>query len=240
MAHCFCVNAQVQEIPRLYEFLIECPMQKCNIMGEVSDSTVYVAPSKSKFTLVDMKYGQCIISFTLLNNAQRNSFKSVMAEDISSYTYFTISQSQLDFKAKAITRSDISLIVGSIFTPIKLRFEPFDFTKDISVGTTFGIKYALGHRRDTAIDGLVGIGLSTLTIDSITSQGTILYPADLLAFTISYGLVVEFGNAQVGVFSGFDFLSYRDQAKYMWIYRNKPWLSFGVGFSIFSFNVKSP
>ena len=235
---CLFAKAQTANIPMLYEFVIECPLRKCDIVGNVQDSTIYIAPPKSKFTLIELKQELCIIRFTLLNTSKKISPSNFPTEDFSTYTYFSITKAQLDFKARPITRSNLDLVVGNVITPVKLRFQPFDFTKDITLGSTFGVKYAFSKKQNAAIDGLVGIGVSSLTIDSTSSRGKTTQPVDLLAFSTSLGLVVEFGNAQVGAFLGFDFISNKNQNEYNWIYRNKPWISFGLGYSIFSFNIK--
>ena len=231
-------SAQNTAIPMLYEFVIECPLRKCDIIGNTLDSTIYVAPPKSKFTLIELKQDICIIRFTLLNASKKINQSNLPVEDYSTYTYFYITKAQLDFKARPITRSNLDLVVGNVITPVKLRFAPFDFTKDITLGSTFGVKYSFAKKQNAAVDGLLGIGVSSLTIDSTSSQGKTQQPVDLLAFSTSLGIVIEFGNAQVGAFLGFDFISNKNQNEYHWIYRNKPWISFGLGYSIFSFNIK--
>ncbi len=232
------ISAQTTTIPMLYEFIIECPLRKCDIVGNTLDSTIYVAPPKSKFTLIELKQDICIIRFTLLNTSKKINQSNLPVEDFSNYTYFYITKAQLDFKARAITRSNLDLVVGNVITPVKLRFAPFDFTKDITLGSTFGLKYSFAKKQNAAVDGLISIGVSSLTIDSTSSQGKTQQTIDLLAFSTSLGIVVEFGNAQVGAFLGFDFISNKNQNEYNWIYRNKPWISFGLGYSIFSFNIK--
>ena len=231
-------SAQTTAIPMLYEFIIECPLRKCDIIGNTLDSTIYIAPPKSKFTLIELKQDICIIRFTLLNVSKKFNQSNLPVEDFSTYTYFFISKAQLDFKARPITRSNLDLVVGNVITPVKLRFTPFDFTKDITLGSTFGVKYSFAKKQNAAVDGLLGIGVSSLTIDSTSSNGKTQQPVDLLAFSTSLGIVIEFGNAQVGAFLGFDFISNKNQNEYRWIYRNKPWISFGLGYSIFSFNIK--
>ncbi len=207
-------------------------------LATLSDSTIYVAPPKSKFTLIELKQDICIIRFTLLNTSKKINQSNLPVEDFSNYTYFYITKAQLDFKARAITRSNLDLVVGNVITPVKLRFAHFDFTKDITLGSTFGLKYSFAKKQNAAVDGLISIGVSSLTIDSTSSPGKTQQTIDLLAFSTSLGIVVEFGNAQVGAFLGFDFISNKNQNEYNWIYRNKPWISFGLGYSIFSFNIK--
>jgi hypothetical protein len=233
------IPGQESKANQIWEFGIECPMYTCNIKGDIIDTNVLIAPPDAKFLIIDMKEDKCIIRFTLLpQNKKRISTSFYSTDDITTYTYFIITKAQLEYKAYPIIKSNIDLLVGNIFTPLKLRFKPFDFSKDISIGTTFGVKYSLGEKRSTSVDALIGLGISTLSIDSFASRGKVESTVDLLSFSPSIGLVLEFGNAQIGLFSGIDFISNANQNKYEWIYRNKPWLSFGIGYSLFSFNVK--
>lgn len=222
---------------RLYEFLVECPIYKCNIIGKIIDTTLLVAPPKSKFMLVDVKQDLCVIRFTFLNKKKPNN-KLNSIEDYTTYTYYSITKAQLDFKAYLVKKSDFDLVVGTIMTPIKLRFGPFDFSKDISVGSTFGVKYTLNQDKQAALDFLIGVGISSVTVDSFSTRGKTQKSQELLAFTPSFGVVIEMGNAQVGIFTGFDFISNANEIKYGWIYQAKPWVSFGIGYSMFSFNLK--
>ncbi|MFA9214554.1 MAG: hypothetical protein ACEQSR_12015, partial [Candidatus Methylacidiphilales bacterium] len=173
---------------RLYEFLVECPIYKCNIVGKIIDTSLLIAPPKSKFMLVDVKQDLCVIRFTFLNKKKPNN-KTNGIEDYTTYTYFLITKAQLDFKASMVKKSDIDLVVGTIITPIKLRFGPFDFSKDISVGSTFGVKYTLNQDKQAALDFLIGVGVSSVTIDSFSTRGKTLKAQDLLAFTPSFGVV---------------------------------------------------
>ncbi len=233
-----CFGQSANDKNRLYEFLVECPIYKCNIIGKIIDTTLLIAPPKSKFMLVDMKQDQCIIRFTVLNKSKYHNSKSVTTEDYTTYSYYSITKAQLDFKANTVKKSDIDLVVGTVITPIKLRNTPFDFSKDIAIGTTFGVKYTLNQDKQAAVDGLIGIGISSVSVDSFTTHGRTLKNIDLMAFTSSIGVVLELGNAQVGLFLGFDFISNENQIKYDWLYQAKPWVSLGIGFSMFSFNLK--
>ena len=231
-------EADKNSAAKYFQFLIECPMYKCDINGKINDSTLLIAPPNAKFVLVEQHDTYCIIRFTLLPTSKKIKTGFYVTTDFTTYTYFLITKAQLDFKAEKIQRSDLQLLVGNIFTPIKLRFKPFDFSKDISVGTTFGLKYAVHEKQNTAIDALMGIGISSIVIDSFSTRQSMMATNDLLSFTLSCGMVLEFGNALIGIFSGLDFISNANQQQYEWIYKNKPWISFGIGYSLFSFNLK--
>jgi hypothetical protein len=50
--------------------------------------------------------------------------------------------------------------------------------------------------------------------------------------------MIEFSNAQVGIFTGIDMLSSNNSNFDSYIYKNKPWISIGLGYSIFSASSK--
>ncbi|MFN8310433.1 MAG: hypothetical protein U0T73_10765 [Chitinophagales bacterium] len=232
-------RAQSAMVSGLYEFLVECPLMRCDISGNISDTTVLIAPSRSHFVLTDLKKDTCVIRFALpKGNHRSNKNEPVYSADFTSYHYFCITRAQLDFKCRPMAQSEFDFLVGNIVTPVKLRVNPFDFTKDITIGTTFGLKYRMNEKRPASLDLLLGLGVSSVTLDSASTQGTVHNGVDTWVFTTSLGLVVEFGQAQVGLFSGFDFMTSKEAKKYSWIYKRQPWISFGLGFAIFSFNLK--
>jgi hypothetical protein len=223
---------------RYFEFVLECPIKKCDILGRIIDTTLLVVPPKSKFTVVEYKNDLCIIRFTINAKKSKKLSKYGGAGDVMEYSYYLINKAQLDYKAKVRNISQVDIVVGSVMTPIKLRIVPFDFSKDISVGTTFGPKFYFNKNRTTAFDVLVGFGLSTVSIDTFSSKAKLKNPVEILAFSPSLGLVLEFGSAQVGVFGGYDLISNKHERLYQWTYSGTPWFSFGIGFSKFSFSMK--
>lgn len=223
---------------RWFRFDVEAPLQPCDLTGKVTSDEVLIAPQDSKFILVDKRRDTCIIRFVLNGPSRQYRFLSSSVADFTRYHYFCMPSAQLEYKAHAVRRADWGVVVGQMLTPVKLRFQPFDFTKDISLGTTVGVRGLTGSTRQTAVAGLAGIGISGLTIDSAASNGAITTPAEVLAFTLSTGLVFEFGHAQLGCFTGFDFLTAGAQRQYHWRYRHQPWLSFGVGYALYSYQPK--
>lgn len=75
------------------------------------------------------------------------------------------------------------MVVGTIITPIKLRFCLFDFSKDISEGSTFGDKYTLNQDKQVALDFLIGVGVSSVTVDSFSTKRKTQKAQEILAFT---------------------------------------------------------
>ncbi len=219
-----------------YKFAVECPIQKCTINGKRLDTIELVAPANSKFILVDAKGDNYVIRFFVTESKNRKKLNYY--EEQSNYSYYLISKFQFDFKAYPLSVSDYDLVFGSVYTPIKVRSNPFDFSKDFTVGSTFGIRKNLDKEKQLGIDLLLGMGLSSVSLDSFSTSGKLAKPLDILAFTPALGLVAEIGNAQVGIFCGTDLLNSQNGVKYDWIYQGKLWWSFGIGYSLLSFGVK--
>jgi hypothetical protein len=219
-----------------YKFAVECPIQKCTINGKKIDSIELVAPPNSKFLLVDAKGDYYIIRFFVSEN--RNQKKTISTGDYTSYNYYLITKFQFDFKAFPLGSSDYDLVFGSVYTPIKVRSKPFDFSKDFTVGSTFGLRRNLDKEKQLGVDILLGMGLSSVSLDSFSTSGKLAKPLEVLAFTPALGIVAEIGNAQVGIFCGSDLLNSQNGVKYDWIYQGKLWWSFGIGYSLVSFGVK--
>lgn len=204
-----------------FKFVVECPIQKCTINGKKIDSIELIAPPNSKFMLVDAKGDFFIIRFFVSDN--KNQKKIISTGDYSSYNYYLITKFQFEFKAIPLGSSDYDLIFGSVYTPIKIRTKPFDFSKDFTVGSTFGLRRNLDREKQLGVDLLIGFGLSSVSLDSFSTSGKLGRPLDVLAFTPALGLVAEIGNAQVGFFCGTDLLNAQNGVRYDWIYQGKIW-----------------
>ena len=65
-------------------------------------------------------------------------------------------------------------------------------------------------------------------------------PADLGARGTARGLVFDFNGPQMGLFAGLDWRTHRDQVASSWRYQGLPWLSVGVGFTLFTRHAGAP
>ena len=218
---------------------MECPVRLCEITGQIKDTNYLIAPAHSKFILIDMAFDKCIIRFDIFsrNKILKSSF-NYENEDYMTYKYFVISKAQFDFKSRQIFKKSISFYMGTAIIPVKFRINPFDFSKDVSIGTTVGAKFVLNTQKNIAINTLIGIGGSSNTLDSLNTHGHVQQPTDIITFTPTAGVMLEFGSAQLGVFCGFDFPSQFVRDTYHWQYADRPWFSIAIGYSIFSVGAK--
>ncbi len=118
--------------------------------------------------------------------------------------------------------------------PLKFRTKPFGFTKDFTIGPTFGVKYNFKSATNTSANLLFSTGLTEVSLDSTNTRGKVALFDEALAFSPAIGLLFEFGNAQIGIFMGKDYFSHINSRKYNWIYEGELWFSFGFGYAIYS------
>ncbi|NTS41925.1 hypothetical protein HRG84_13495 [Flavisolibacter sp. BT320] len=174
-----------------------------------------------------------------MKNFERNLNNKTRDEN---YRYFLLARS--DFDAKCEERQPKNQFsLGAMTLPIKVRFGEKDkngenksyssFTGNISLGLSFGLKH--NYTRRFAVNYLAGFSLSAIPVSSETTKGFIENETNQAAVTWHAGVLTEIDNFQIGIFTGIDYLSGKIQKE--WVYRNKPWLGVGIGFSFF--NTKS-
>lgn len=113
------------------------------------------------------------------------------------------------------------------------------YSKDLSLGLSGGGKWRISHRNPTYLNLLLNVGISSVSLDSVSTGGRIKQPSDRATLTTAIGLVFENHSFQFGFFYGWDRLSANDATNSKWIYNRKPWLSFGIGYQIFAAGNKS-
>jgi hypothetical protein len=149
--------------------------------------------------------------------------------------YFKISRN--DFNNKCIRIYETwrpYLTFGSVIIPVKLRKNPFDFSKDFSLGPAIGFKLRISKVLPTYINLLYNVGVTSVTLNPDNAKTSTNETLNIAAFTQGVGIVAEVSNIQFGAFFGWDRLSYPQQNKYEWIYDKNRWISIGFGVSILS------
>jgi hypothetical protein len=156
--------------------------------------------------------------------------------------YFLVKMSV--FKAHAVkvppkVRTKGALGFGILNYPFKWRIQPKiqDFTGSFNVGAA--VAYTLGHDSlNKWTESFVGgVGISSITLDkqSVTTNASMLDSSNgITALTFSLGFILEYNKIQVGAFVGWDRISNLNNTTYGWKYQGNPWLSIGIGYSIFS------
>ena len=245
-------NYEAYESTKFFELTVP------TFIEEIKDSPKQIlAEAKLKFTVLKIdKDGNYIIQFwNWSNSTDRSNLEKmalyiyndinkkkngIISNDINNLKFFKITSE--DFKSNSIPYYNAGLNKGSfdwssglILLPVKTRNLPsFTYSKDLSLGLSGGGKMRISHRNPTYLNLLINVGLSSVTIDSLSSNGKLAQPSDLAAFTTSIGVVLENHSFQFGIFYGVDKLSANDFRNTTWIYNKKPWLSLGLGYQILS------
>lgn len=154
--------------------------------------------------------------------------------------YFVVQPEMID---SAAARVDSKLVKGGLtFGVINFPFKWRPQNKgDFSAGFNFGVAvgYQFRHRvsQPWTFSLITGYSLSSITLDSSTTaknQEKLKSTNNFSAFSFSLGGLVEYHKVQAGLFLGWDFLNRINQTEYDWTYHGKPWISIGIGLSVFS------
>lgn len=220
-----------------YKLVVEAAIYECDILGNrVAPTTLYEAPAHAVFS----KIGETGDNFVIIRfwkwkdvNPDKQLLLNYTDSTQQNRKYFLISQA--DFTAKAIMRypTHASFSAGTIVVPVKARFDQFDFSTDTHLGPSVGARFRLSpYTNSNFFNVLTTFGVSTIGLDSLSTQGAVAQPTDRPAITFTLGGVFQFSNAQVGFFLGWDYISRNTTEK--WIYQGKPWISIGLGYAIMS------
>ncbi len=162
------------------------------------------------------------------------------------YKYFYISNDDFDkYTTVEFTPKNDILFISLIYLPVKMRFgnrkdRVFDFGESVTLTPAIGLKRRIGGAfSTTSISFMLGIGPTIINVDEKTAPK--LYGNDtsnangkktIAAITPSLGFMFEKKRIQIGLMAGIDMPAGKEGRE--WIYKNKPWVSFGIGYQIFA------
>lgn len=127
------------------------------------------------------------------------------------------------------------ITAGQLTLPFKLRPKQgdtnFQMTTDVTVGAYGGIRKRISRYSPTYLTIPVVLGLSFINVKENTTSNT--GTADLKSsitpgWTWATGVIIQTDRLSLGLVVGRDYASgYAED----WIYHNKTWYSFGIGYS---------
>lgn len=144
--------------------------------------------------------------------------------------YFRITQDQLNMFCKPIL-SCLGPLIGAATLPFKLRPQDGEFSKDVSLSAMGGLDIKFSGTSDVSLGVLGGIGFTSATVDSASTNDQVKVDHEASGLTLSTGLLIRWKSLQIGGFVGWDHLSKTDRA--IWIYNGEPWIGIGIGVTIF-------
>ncbi len=230
-----------------YFFTRDCAIYQCDVLGNLLSNQIIPLPKISsnypRFTVLDEKDDYVIIKFWRWSAIKDIDLKLKYNEKNGIPIYFRISKQDLLTKTRKhfniwFKKGASHITAGTLIIPVKLRFNQFDFSKDVTLGPFVGWRTRLHNSSQSFISIGFNVGITSVTLNEGNAmkedKTKIEKSVDLAAFTWSYGAILEFNKVQIGIFSGYDNIS--ENSGYKWNYQNRPWLSVGLGYSILSRN----
>lgn len=155
--------------------------------------------------------------------------------------YFSIKAS--DFVDSKIRKTyytghrNVSFTTGILVVPLKIRprldeNRPFTYTTDVTLGTSFGFKTRINKFKHQYLNLAGYFGLTSVSIDSVTTDGFVNQSLTQPAITLAVGTIFEVDGFQVGFVMGSDMIS--GEIGDNWVYNFKPWWSIGLGYQFLS------
>lgn len=249
----------ISKVDRLYDVHLPLLALKClDVNGKIGLDTIYKLIKKGArfYTLETKDNGSVIVQFWFDGTTFDTSvvFDSYDDKKINRRNTYLITKKDLENRtrrrystglfSKYSSFSGTSITGGVTILPFKFRprieingkKDGFEFSKDIQLGVSGGIKQRISHYNPFYLNLLINIGISSVTLDDYNTRGTIKDNIDLAALTYAGGVVLDFNKIQFGIFAGKDRISDRNRSN--WIYQGKTWWSIGFGYSIFSVSTK--
>lgn len=153
--------------------------------------------------------------------------------------YFRVNAEQLQVNAIPYTYIGGALAGGIINFPFKLRLQQDanDFSSAFNLGGAFGYTFPHYSFRNFTYSILFAAALSNVNLDAsnVTQNADMLATTnDFSALTFAIGGLVTYDRFQAGIFLGIDRIGNLNNSTFNWRYQNKPWVSIGFGYAIFS------
>lgn len=148
------------------------------------------------------------------------------------YFEITNSQASVSISSYADTVARWTVSLGALTTPFKLRPSKGLFTSNLNLGTAVSIQYQASV--NWAIGGIIGLSLSSVTLDSASTGGLLSTPSERPAITPSFSALVSYKNINFTLGVGIDYINTETNIEKAWIFNKKPWIGFGIGLSLFN------
>lgn len=235
-----------------------CSITGENLPGTVIDNTettivdqlfnvikVIVDSNKDEYAIIrilnydPVKQKEKFLNYNFEGDTQayKNSIgKTLIAND--QQRYFKIDVKDLQLAALKYSYLGGALSGGVINFPFKFRLQDgTDFSTAFNLGAALGYTFPHYDYRDFTYTLLVASAINNVNLDasSVSQNADKLNTTnDFSALSFAIGGMVQYDKFQAGIFIGLDKLGKLNNDTFQWKYQNKPWISFGFGYSIFS------
>jgi len=241
----------------LYKFISPMLLSKCNENGDTIDQPLPISVGW-QFTILKIVPKGVIISFPQWpvsgtfdktkpdNNKAIDNSNDKLNSDYhgtdSSPIYFLIQSKEINDDAVRLQHGGtVSLVTGASFikfrpgsgTPINKGgtdyYKNTDISNDFTLSLLGSIKLtSAGSNSD--FFGLFGFNFSSIKVTPASTQGFLSSETNVGSISPTIGFEYQIDRVQFGLLSGVDILT-GDVNRY-WVYRGRPWLALGIGFSL--------
>jgi len=193
-----------------------------------------------KLTIEGVPY--VIIKPVKILKKKKSKEEEIIIPKVELYTYFIVPSGLLEDNLYTYTPRQWKMQVGISTIPVKLYFphenSPLDFSHNsISLGPTLGISQQLNESRTNLwINYLIAMNFTMITPTKDDFDTDEFGGNSLSALSPALGTVINYNNAEIGLFLGKDFLP--GDASFHWKHNGETWFSLSIGVSFSSFNTK--
>lgn len=248
-----------QDLPS-YRFEASVPVDECTFAGDLGAVSLVTVPTGSQFVLVGettvpagaaggVLAGRPIVMIQFLPWPEgTDKWKTLnvnLSDPLKAIRTFCADRAAFDrFATRTYDAgwSSWDLAAGVLLLPIKMRLggdgRPFDFSRDVTLGTVVGPRVRVGRTRDVHVAWLVGAGVTAITLTPENTNSKVTAATDRAAVTLTVGMMLEAERFQIGLMYGADRISNPNQSD--WRYQGKPWLSLGLGYTLLSSAPQTP
>lgn len=147
--------------------------------------------------------------------------------------YFLLSQDDMATScSEYVNGANWVINFGTFTSPFKFRPSKSTWTNNLNLGTAVSIEYKLS--KNWSLGSVVGLSLSSITLDSASTFGHVKTNTERPALTPSFSLLASYKNINFTFGSGIDYINRPSLVEQSWIFNGKPWIGFGIGVNLFS------
>ena len=199
---------------------------ECNAVGVKVSEDAIIAHQGNRFYIRAINYTSGDFTIQFLNFTDTKSISL-------NGKYFLLSKADMEHSCSDNTDASKWVInYGALIIPFKFRPTKSLFTSNLNLGSSIYFQYKMSP--DWAHGVVVGISLSSVTLDSLSTRYKIKTNTDRPAFTPSLSYVISYKNISFTAGVGTDIINKTSIIEKSWIFNGKPWIGFGIGINLFS------
>jgi hypothetical protein len=224
------IGYTIKDINTNHEYIVagNIEVYECNPVGKINPgSTALIAKIGYQFNIeaVNSATGDVAVKFY--------PFKTQPNAKNFNDKYFVIKKFDLDNSTKDNTDASKWVIsYGALIIPFKFRPTKTLFTNNLNLGSSVYFQYQINKNFSHGV--VAGISLSSVTLDSLSTNFKIKTNTDRPAFTPSLSYVISYKNISFTTGLGVDLINKTSVVEKSWIFNGKPWIGFGIGINLFN------